>query len=178
MTRGVQLVVLCEDLQHEVFIRRFLERRGWNTKRIRVEKASPGRGSGEQFVRERFPKELGGYRSNRNHVSRGLIVMLDGDNAGRAGRLRSLDKSCWSSRVRPRSANDRVAVFVPTWSIETWFAWLDGKQVNQKSAYPKLVKEKDCQRHVDKLVQMCKAGALGSSAPPALQAACNEYKRL
>ena len=158
--------------------KRVLERRGWNARRIRLRVAPPGRGAGEQFVRERFPEELGGYRSNRNRVSRGLIVMLDGDAAGLTGRLRSLDESCRSSGVDPRRDDDRVAVFVPTWSIETWFAWLDGEPVDEKKTYPKLDRPKDCPQHVDELVRRCNAGALGSAAPPALQAASKEYKWL
>ena len=178
MNRGVQLVVLCEDKQHWAFVKRFLERRGWNARRIRLRVAPTGRGAGEQFVRERFPEELGGYRSNRNRVSRGLIVMLDGDAAGLTGRLRSLDESCQARGVAPRRANDRVAVFVPTRNIETWFAWLDGEPVDEKKTYPKLDRPKDCRRHVDKLVRMCDADALREPAPPALRAASKEYKRL
>ena len=179
MTRRVQLVVLCEDQQHETFVRRFLKkRRGWNARQVRFLAAPTGRGAGEQFVRERFPEELGGYRSNRNLVSQGLIVMLDGDNAGLKKRLRSLNDSCRSSGVDPRRNDDRVAVFVPTRNIETWLAWLDGKPVDEKKTYPKLARPKDCQRHVDELVRMCDEGALGSSAPSALQDASKEYKRL
>lgn len=176
MTRGVQLVVLCEDEQHWAFVRRFLERRGWNARRIRLAPMSAGRGSAEQFVRKRFPEELGVYRSKRNHVSQGLIVMLDGDNAGLTERLHSLDESCQARDVAPRRDDDRVAVFVPTWSIETWFTWLDGERVDEtERGYPKLRRQRDCQRHVDELVRMCDEGALREPAPPALRAACEEY---
>lgn len=176
MNRSVQLVVLCEDKQHWAFVKRFLERRGWNARRIRLRAAPPGRGSGEQFVREHFPEELKGYRSSRNRVSRGLIVMLDGDAVGLTGRLRSLDESCRSSGVDPRRDDDRVAVFVPTWSIETWFAWLDGEPVDEtRRGYPRLDRPRDCRRHVDELARMCDAGALREPAPPTLPAACAEY---
>ena len=79
VSREVQIVLLCEDGQHQVFVTRFLESTGRLTRkakhRLRVEKASQGRGSAEQFVRERFPKELAAYRSQRNLVSVALVVM-------------------------------------------------------------------------------------------------------
>ena len=82
MSRQVQLVLLCEDQQHEVFVRRFLAAAGWSTRRLRIQMAPPGKGSAEQFVREQFPKELQAYRSNRIRLSLGLIVIRDGDNSG------------------------------------------------------------------------------------------------
>ena len=178
MTRNVQLVVLCEDTQHRTFIGRFLERRGWKTRGIRWEVSPAGRGSAEQFVRRRFPRELQGYRSRRTHIGQGLVVMLDGDAVGLGERLRLLDESCRERRVEPRRDDDRVAVFVPTWNIETWFAYLDGQAVDEaESDYPKLERPRDCQRHVDTLVEMCRAGALREPAPPALQAARREYRK-
>jgi len=65
MSRTVQWVVLCEDRQHETFARRFLKIAGLSARRLRAEIAPRGRGSAEQFVRERFPKELSAYRSSR-----------------------------------------------------------------------------------------------------------------
>lgn len=62
MTRNVQVVLLCEDRQQEVFARRFLKKTGWNTRELRVEKAPHGRGAGEQYVRDRFPTELADFR--------------------------------------------------------------------------------------------------------------------
>lgn len=177
MTRNVQLVVLCEDRQHWTFVRRFLERRGWNKRRIRQVPSPAGRGSAEQFVRRRFPRELQGYRARRTHIDQGLVVMLDGDAVGLEERLRSLDESCRERRVEPRRDDDRVAVFVPTWNIETWFVYLDGQAVDEaESDYPKLERPRDCQRHVDTLVGMCRAGALKKPAPSALQAARREYR--
>ena len=56
--RGIRLekvVLLCEDSQQEAFARRFLVRAGWHPRALRVEKSPQGRGSGEQWVRDRFP---------------------------------------------------------------------------------------------------------------------------
>ena len=68
-------------------------------------------------------------------------------------------------------------VFIPTWNIETWFAYLDGATVDEaRSDYPRLTRERECQRHVDALTGMCRAGALRQPSPPSLGRACDEYR--
>ena len=174
--RNVQLVILCEDTQQETFIRRFLKNNGWNTRRIRVEKGPAGRGSGEQFVRRRFPIELNAYRKKTNQVQQAVVAMIDGDNRGVTARLKELDDACRENRVEPRKPAERVAIFVPTWNIETWFAYLDGASVDETlSDYPRLKQEKLCREHVQTLSQMCNAGNLRAPASPSLSAGCIEY---
>lgn len=177
MSRNVQLVLICEGQQDEVFARRFLHRAGWDKRRLRVERLPDG-GAGEQFVRERFPIELSAYRSKRHQVQQALLVLLDGDNQGVAARLRQLAAACESKGIQPRQDGERVAFFVPTWNIETWFAYLDGETVDQnRKNYPSLVPRRDCQRHVDRLRQMCEQGALRQPSPSSLDAACEEYRQ-
>jgi hypothetical protein len=172
----VQLVILCEDSQHEAFLRRFLKKMGWSTRRLRVEKSPRGRGSAEQFVRERYPVELAAHRANQSHGSQALIVMQDGDRLGVHERSQHLEAVCRANSVPPRSATEHVAVFVPTWQIETWFEYLDGRTVDESApAGPRLARPRDCQAHVDALVSMCDRHQLREPAPPSLQAACDEY---
>jgi len=94
MSRNVHLVLVCEDSQQESFALRFLKRAGWSTRRIRVEKAPAGRGSGEHFVRERYPVELSAYRAKAHLVDQALIVVIDGDNRGVSGRIDQLTTAC------------------------------------------------------------------------------------
>jgi hypothetical protein len=177
MSRGVQWVLLCEDRQHETFVRRFLEKAGWSTRRLRVEIAPRGRGSAVQFVREPFPIELSASRLNRNRVAQGLLVILDGDNQGVAGRLNELANLCQAQGMAPRENAENVAILVPTWNIETWLAYLDGTDVDEgKSDYPRLGRPRDCQQHVDRMYDMCQKKALRQPAPASLQAACEEYR--
>lgn len=173
--RRVQLVLLCEDSQHEAFVRRFLKRTGWSLHRLRVEKTSAG--SGEQFVRQRFPAELESYRRKRSRVDQALLVMTDGDQEGAAGRMQKLDEECDKQDVRRRQPDDRAPVFIPTWNIETWLAYLDGEDVDEsRKDYPYLPREGHCQRQVGALVQMCKQEQLREPPPASLKAACKEYR--
>lgn len=179
MNRCVQMILLCEDRQHETFARRFLEKSGWPTRRLRVVIAPRGRGSAEQFVRERFAIELAAYRSNRNRVAQGLIVVCDGDRLGVGGRIDDFADTCRAHGVAPRKADDRVALFVPTWNVETWLAYLSGSTVDEATTnYPRLKRPRDCQPHVDRLYEMCQQKSLRQPAPPSLEAACLEYQRL
>lgn len=174
LSRRVQLVLLCEDSQHEAFARRFLREMGWETRAIRVEKAPGGRGAGEQFVRERYPVELNAHRSRP--VRQALVVVIDGDAEGVTARLRQLDQACREAGITERAQNEAVALFVPTWNIETWLAYLDGAAVaEEQSGYPRLARERECQRHVGVLSRMCREGRLRQPAPPSLEAACGEY---
>ena len=96
---------------------------------------------------------------------------------GVGGRLTELDAACRSAGVAERARNERVGVFVPTWNIETWLAYLDGDQVNEgRPDYPALPRERDCQLHVQVLHEMCIARDLREPTPPSLIAACEEYR--
>lgn len=175
MSRRVQLVLLCEDRQHEAFVRRFLNAMGWETRAMRVEKAPGGRGAGEQFVRQRFARELRAHRSRP--VTQALVVIMDGDAEGVAARHQQLARACRDAEMAVPTGQERVAVFVPTWSIETWLAYLEGELVDEgEPGYPRLPQERECQRHVHLLAQMCRAGKLREPAPASLETACVEYR--
>lgn len=176
MSRRANVVVLCEDLQHATFARRFLEKAGWDPRRLRVKVAPAARGAADRWVIENFPAELAAYRRNRNRVAEALVVLLDADRIGTEGRLRDLAAAC-GSKGEPRADDDRVAVFVPAWRIETWFAWLDGAEVDEsRRDYPKLERESECVRHVERLDELCRSGRSERDPPSSLKSACEEYR--
>lgn len=103
--------------------------------------------------------------------------MLDGDRQGVDARCRELDEACDAAKVERRRSDERVAIFVPTWNIETWLAYLDGQRVDeQRNDYPRFEEAGDCQRHVDELHKMCRACQLRLPAPDSLVRACEEYR--
>ena len=178
MSRRVQVVVLCEDRQQAVFVRRLLVEMGWCKRRLRFENAPAGQGSAEQFVRKRFPKELRAYRARRGAVAQALIVMMDGDSRGVRGRVTELDDVCRQEGVEVRHPDERVLVVVPTWNIETWLAYLGGETVDEANrTYPRLRRESDCQPQVKTLASMCRDRRLRAPAPPSLESACGEFRR-
>jgi len=177
MSRKVQIILLCEDSQHEAFSRRFLEKAGWNSRKIRVIKAPKGKGSGARYVELNYLLELQIYRVNRNRVNCMLVVVLDGDNIGIDRRIENLHNLCLAENLEPRHDDEQVALIIPTWNIETWLEYLDGNNVYEsKKDYPRLERARECQSHVNQLYEMCKAGTLRQPAPPSLEKACHEYR--
>lgn len=87
--RRVQIVILCEDRQQEVFARHFLKKRGF-TGLFRTKICPPGSQSGEQYVRSQYPVEVKAYRQNRNRVSIALVVLIDADTGTPQDRLNQL----------------------------------------------------------------------------------------
>ena len=173
VSRKVNLALLCEDRQHDTFLRRFLAAMTWDTRRIRPVTGPDGKRLGEQFVRSTFPMESLAYRKNRNRVAEALVVVTDGDNQGVAGRSRQLPTIAGSATSRCRRGGEKVATFVPTWNIETWLADLDGQEVDEGNAdYPKLNRQRmcaTCQRSCRELpqwrIEEAGTGFLGGGVP-------------
>jgi len=175
MRRRAQLVILCEDNQHEAFARRMLEKLGWETRKMRVEKCPPGSQSGAQWVRERYPVEVKALRATS--VTRALVVMMDADAHEVAEQRRFLADQLAKDGVAPRGDDEPIALVLPRWHVETWLAYLGGATVDEAVKYPYLERESACAPHVDRLAAMCRDGALRAPAPASLEAACLEIRK-
>lgn len=173
---GVAVILLCEDKQTDSFVRRFLRRRRFGSRDIRTLPLPSSRQSGEQWVRERYSEELKAIRSRRQAC---LIVVTDADSGSTADRRRQLEEECDNNGVPRRRDSDPVLIFVPRRNIETWFAYLDGNDVDESVRYPKLRRERDCERHAILLHKMChEEQRLREPAPASLLEACEEYPKL
>jgi hypothetical protein len=172
--RKATLIVICEDKQHKSFASRFLRSMGWKRHEIRIKQCSLRRGAGEQRVREVYTEELKNLRSS--HVNRALVAIVDGDTLGVQGRMRQFDRRCEEFKIQPRQEKEKVAIIVPTRSIETWIEFLKGNPVDETTTYPKLQYESECQPSVDKLVEYCASAGLPEDAPESLRLACDEYR--
>jgi hypothetical protein len=71
-------VVLCEDLQAQVVLYRYLKRRGYPIRRIRIIPFPAGAGSGSQHVLQRYLTEVQVQR--RSSVAQVFLVHVDADN--------------------------------------------------------------------------------------------------
>lgn len=178
--RRVGLVILCEDKQQEVFCRKLLTEMQWELRRPpRIEMAPGVKGSAKKYILQKFPNELAEYRTNRNRVNSKLLVVIDGDELGVTKTLNSLSKSCENKSIEPRKNHEAVAIFVPKWNIETWLAYLDNQEIDERNKhYPRLKKPSDCQSHIRSLVEMCQRKKLREPAPESLRKACDEYRNI
>lgn len=127
-------------------------------------------------MRERYPHELKAVRAKRGTL---LLVVVDADNLTTNQRLAQLEDQCGKEGVPGRVPQDPVVVIVPRRNIETWFAYLDGSDVDEIQQYSKLAKVRDCERHAKELYKMChERQSLRDPAPSSLREACDEYNRL
>jgi hypothetical protein len=140
---------------------------------IRVEMSPRGRGAGEQWVRERYPRELQGLRAAGAETA--LLVVADADRLSREEREKQLREQCQRAGIELREPGEPVAHFFPARNIETWIAWLGGATVNEASSYPRLPRERECAPQVKRLAEHCAAKELPEDAPPSLQDACTEW---
>ena len=171
--RLAKILILCEDSQHEAFIRRFLAGMGWERRNLRVEKSPSARGSANRWVIKQFPKELAGLR--KTHAAAALIVMIDADSKTVQERIGEFQDECQQCRIDFRTSTEAVVIAVPRRSIETWIEYLNGATVDETTKYPGLDRERNCKSAVQNLVRQCKSQGLLPNAPAALRNACVEY---
>jgi hypothetical protein len=147
-----QFVVLCEDLQAEVFIRRVLVRRGAKPRRIRFVPRSSTGGAGHPYVVARYPDEVKAWRRQNARTATALVVHIDADPthtvAERHAQLAAALKTAGGER---RDTNEPIAELVPKRNIETWIYALDEAieprpeaALNEADEYPKLKYERAC----------------------------------
>lgn len=175
--KASEVVVLCEDSQHRVFLYRMLKRSGISSHRIRVENARPGVGSAEQFVRDRYPIEVKAHRSAANSLEVRLIVMIDADSYTFQQRQRQLASSLRDDQVERRAHRECIAILIPRRNIETWIHSLKGALVDETTLYPKFHgNEKATHPAVDRLLGHLQTG-VPASLPDSLKRGCKELKQ-
>ncbi|WRH68413.1 MAG: hypothetical protein RSE13_09545 [Planktothrix sp. GU0601_MAG3] len=176
--RRVQIVILCEDRQQEVFARHFLKMRGF-TGPFRPNICPKGSQSGEQYVRTQYVAEVKAYRQNRNRISIGLVVLIDADNGTLQERLNQLTNALGEDSQPDRRSDEAIAIFIPKHNIETWIHFLQGEVVNEEDKYAKFQNnEAFCKPSVENLAKECHSQGLSENAPDSLRAACRELQRL
>jgi len=176
-------VVLCEDKLTERFLRRLLGSFGFDTqRRILFEPAPSGLGAAEAWVRERYPREVALLRSKRHQRDLCLLAARDGDNVGVEARKRELDAQLVANGLEPRLPGERIALPVPTWSIETWLLALLGDDGVREDAP---LKEHFQRRHrghvheaIGSAVKAWNEGTAAASSLPSLRDGVSELARL
>lgn len=174
---GVKIILFCEDQQTNSFVRNFLKHRNFKKGRdITTLLASSG--SGEQWVRKQYPKQLNAIRNRKNAY---LIVVIDADIHTLDYRHQQLKQECEENHISPRNSSDiNVLHIIPRRNIETWLKYLENENnIDESVQYPKLKRPGDCKEHAENLYNMCHVQQqLREPAPPSLREACNEYHKL
>ncbi len=131
----IRTIILCEDRTQEHFVRKLCEELG--ARPVAVMVAPRGHGSAEQWVRKQYPGQVRRLRGYGDELV-GLVVMTDGDRFGVEARKLDFAAALAAANQMPRNDGERIPICVPTWSIETWFAWLGGLEgVDETRTYKK-----------------------------------------
>lgn len=178
MSKASQIIILCEDKAHEVFVRHFLKRWAVKPRAIRVPPYPSGKGSGKKHVEDGISIEVEALR--RRHASTILLVIQDADQLSVDQIKANLD----SKLLPPRGDHEPISYIIPKWHIQTWIAYLDGKNVSEadkntyKNMYGKLSESKDVHPFIDRLADHCRQNAQLETPPDSLVAACEEFNRI
>lgn len=127
MGKASRVIVLAEDSRHQSFVRRLLYKLGYERHDIYFEPVPHGRGCGEQWVRERFPKSVEAYRNRHAKAETALVTAIDADVLSVQERFNQLGVD--------RTADEAIAILVPKRHIETWVLCLSGEAVDESTDY-------------------------------------------
>lgn len=147
MSNPAQVTILAEDRRQARFVRSYLRRKRPDLAQSVIKDApmSSGRGSGAQWVINRYSAEIEAYCAR--HAKKWLIVVIDADAKSVQDRINELSKQLLDSedeRLRKLTVEtEAIARLVPKWSIETWILSLNGEAVDEETPYKRLGRQWD-----------------------------------
>lgn len=128
-----QVIVLCEDAEHQDLIRGYLRERKVVRGRIVLRPLASGAGSAEAMVRIEYPKLVQHIRGR--HAKSLLIVVVDADTQPIENRREQLEEELVKQEMPRIEADDAVCVLVPKRHVETWLVCLNGDAANEQDRY-------------------------------------------
>lgn len=131
---GCEIGVRVEDRHHERFVRKVLKELGFDLRHCHIKIAPRGKGSGEQWVRQSYVREVKLFRKRKKGIrpNSGLLAVLDADTVSVEGRKTLLDDELRSNGQNARNSNEAIAIWVPKRHIETWLLHLCGADVTEE----------------------------------------------
>lgn len=136
MSRASRVVVLAEGARDQAFVRGYLRRLGYSNHEIRWEPVSGGiRGSGENWVRTRYAKNVQAFRRRSARAATALVVMIDADTGSVAQRAEQLRDCLQQAALAPRRDDERIAHLIPKRAVESWILCLNGHTVDEETDY-------------------------------------------
>ncbi|WP_309896927.1 hypothetical protein [Archangium sp.] len=178
MGNSAQVVVLAKDQQHQVFVYSWLRKRGIERRKIRLLPVPAGKGAGEQYVREQYPKEVQTYRRRAAAQDCQLVAVIDADVLPTSHRHAQLDQALQDAGLAKRSAGERICILVPKRNVETWSHFLVTGPVDEESDYKRPAKTaEECREAARKLAETDFLETALAEFPPSLQQGWEELER-
>jgi len=132
MTRRVRLVVVAEDRQTEMFLRRVLYGLGFTGRDLTFRTAPKGMQAADRWVLQMHGAEAKKLRANAHaQPNTGMVTCIDADHHAVADRQAQLDAAMDAAR----EPEERMAWLVPKQNIETWLRVLGGAEADEVTDY-------------------------------------------
>lgn len=187
-----EVTILCEDIDQERFIRKYLICRGLDERKIKDYGNPKGRKieNNNALVVKHYPDIVKSYR-RRKHRNIAVVVMIDADEDSLYDKMRSLnialDETAGTLNKDPRLDNEKVAIFVPARNIETWFYYINSDLSSQEC--DEITDYKDETMSSEERIKLAESSAkrlateicphgIDKIALPSLRYACKELQRL
>jgi len=129
----LSVTVLVEHSRTRSFMRELLKSLGFHPRKVRFQTAPSGEGSAERWVVKRYPPEVQVLRTKKHLTSMRLIAVRDGDKDGLVVRKAGFDLELEAQGKERLQPAEKIALLVPTWSIETWLLALLGEDDIEES---------------------------------------------
>lgn len=180
--RVAQIVVLAEDQEHQILVRRYLLLCGHERRSFLFLPLPGGRGCGSQFVRENFPKQVA---ECRRRLGRGascmLIVITDADKLDVAAREHTLQRELSALGHAAMEESEPIIVLIPKWQVETWIKCLLGRHVDEMDPTtdrPAVTREQIISATVALYDWTRPGAAVGATCAASLKTALPRWKRI
>lgn len=173
--KGIRIVVVVEDRMLERFCRESLLELGYHRKEIRVEVAVAGKGSGKVWVDKAFAEEVKILRQKRNQAL-AVLAGTDVDEMTIPQRIENLRQALLDISEEDREDAERIAYWLPRWSIETWLKRLQGDDVVETASYKGKVKVPNFAELAAEFIRMYRAKE--DSRIPSMDLAFKETARI
>jgi hypothetical protein len=178
------IIVLIEDQMQRSVVQRYLECHGYGKGlkygqyRVRFLQSKKGVGSGEQFVRQNYPKEYKEFCKKKNNQNIALIVVIDADTKTVQERFDQL------TNKGEYYQDQNIAILIPKRNIESWLAFWSGGTVDESTNYKPRYPDNKTPVIPSELIEKLQALALQSKylltddKPDSLNFACEQITRL
>jgi len=135
MSKPSEVIILAEDRRQQTFAYRYLLRLGIDRQVIRPEPLPGNKGSGEQWVRLRYAKNVAAYRTRSATADTALVVVIDADTGPVDRRTHQLHAVLAETGSALRHPNEKIVHLIPKRHIETWILCLNGRNVDENKSY-------------------------------------------
>ncbi|WP_045213598.1 hypothetical protein [Desulfonatronovibrio magnus] len=174
----IRYTILCEGARDYYFAKSFIEKAiGKDKTEFYRSQTVPGRGSGEQQVRNLFPDELAARRKRPKNENHWLVVITDGDGLSPKDRKTQLFQELADRLMEMPGDDEKCALFIPCRNLESWFEWIQKGNSNEEKNYKNKHRNAKPTEFGKALFEKCQRSGK-CNYPHSLDNACRQWEKM